>query len=218
MNLHTFSVFKILIPVLLLSLLGACASKVTYQEDFNSSEDFSGYKTYSWHAPNEHNAATKNYLNNDIVDQRIHEDIDAQLNSKGFTEVADDQADFFVNYTVTVANDLEVKTYNTYNTDYQAWGYGNFHGYRGNFASPYRYYGVNYPIVQTGSKEKYVYHKVGTLVIDIVNANSGKLIWRGTAEGSLDKSKVTAAERDEKLATVIERTLHDYPPQAADSP
>ena len=217
MNVHTFSIFRLITPVLLVALLSACASEVTYQEDFNSTEDFSGYKTYSWHAPNEHNEATNNYLNNDIVDQRIHADIDAQLSSKGFTEVVDDQADIYVNYTVTVANDLEVKTYNTYDTDYQAWGYGNFQGYRGNFASPYRYYGVNYPVVKTGSNKKYVYHKVGTLVIDIVNAKNGKLIWRGTAEGTLDKSKVSAAERDEKLATVIERTLHDYPPQATDS-
>ena len=102
MNANEFRIFRLLSPVLLLVFLGACASKVTYQEDFSTSEDFSGYKTYSWHAPNKHNVATKNYLNNDIVDQRIREDIDAQLGSKGFTNVSDDQADFFVNYTVFI--------------------------------------------------------------------------------------------------------------------
>ena len=54
-------------------------------------------------------------------------------------------------------------------------------------------------------------------MIDIVNASTGRLSWRGTAEGTLDKEKVSAQERDERLDVIIEKTLHDFPPQAANA-
>lgn len=213
-----FKFFVLIRRGLLLSLLLAlagCANQITYQDDFNTAEDFAGYKTYSWHEPNEHNHATQKYLASDLVDQRIRDDIDAQLLSKGFTKTAEADADFYVNYTVTVGEDLEVKTYNTYGTDYNAWGYGNFYNYRGSYGSPYRYYSTSYPVVKTGTQQELVYHKVGTFVIDIVNAESGKLIWRGTAESTINKKTMAAQERDAKIAEIVEKTLHGYPPTAA---
>ncbi len=199
--------------LLLAVLMSGCAAQVSYQEDFNSNENFSQYKTYGWHEGNVHNESTKQYLDNDIVDQRIRDDIDQQLRAKGFVSVDSGEADFWVNYTITVREDLEVHTYNTYETDYAAMGMYNYYGYRGNFGSPYRYYSSAYAPVRTETHKDYDFHKVGTLVIDIVNSETGKLSWRGTAEGTLDKSQVSAEQRDEKLAVVIEKTLHDFPPQ-----
>jgi len=198
-------------------LLSGCAGPtVKYQEDFNTSEDFSALKQYSWHTPNIHNSATKEYLESDLVDQRIRSDIEQQLSAKGFVKSDPAEADFFVNFTITVSDDVEVHNYNTYETDYGYWGRG-YYGYRGNFGSPYRYYGPGYGPVRTETHQRYEFHKVGTLVIDIVNASTGRLSWRGTAEGTLDKEKVSAQERDERLDVIIEKTLHDFPPQAANA-
>ncbi len=209
--MHTYS--RVLVIALLLT--GCAAEPVSYQEDFNTSEDFSQFKRYSWHSPNIHNTATKQYLASDIVHERIHTDIDQQLSAKGFVQSSTAEADFFVNFTVTVSEDMEVHKYNTYETPVGFWGNNAYYGHRGNFASPYRYYSSAYAPVRSETHERYEFHKVGTLVIDIVNAENGRLSWRGTAEGSLDKAKVSAQERDNTLLVIIENTLHDFPPQAA---
>ena len=76
----------------------------------------------------------------------------------------------FVNFTVTVSEDMEVHKYNTYETPVGFWGNNGYYGHRGNFASPYRYYSSAYAPVRSETHERYEFHKVGTLVIDIVNA------------------------------------------------
>ena len=197
----------------LLLLLG-CATPVSYQGDYSTATDFSNYKTYRWHRPNTHNQATQAYLSSDIVDERIRQDINQQLENKGFIQKEDGPTDFLVNYTVTVDEDLEVHTYNTYDTDFARAGYNNFYGYRGAFGSPYRSYSAAYPPIRSESRQRIERHKVGTLIIDIIQTSGGQLVWRGTAEGELDKAKVTAEQRDQQLNVIIEKTLYDFPPKA----
>lgn len=82
-------------------------------------------------------------------------------------------------------------------TDY---GYGYGAGY-------YRY-GYGYHDIEVDSYE----YKVGTLIVDIVDAKTGKLAWRGEASDTIgdDPKKL-----EKKVAKVVTKMFQQYPPPPA---
>lgn len=192
--------------VLLVGFLSSCSNPIKYNSDYKSAADFSQYKTYAWHAPNEYNKASRTYLANDLVDERIRTSVDQELSKKGFTKVAESAADFLVNYSVTAEDKIDIHTYNTYAGVPAGWRYGPVM-----VGSPYAYYGIGYadPEVETRVSQ----YKVGTFVLDIVHNADDKLVWRGTAEGKLNRDELTPAERDAKIAEIVGQTLHGFPPK-----
>jgi hypothetical protein len=52
----------------------------------------------------------------------------------------------------------------------------------------------------------------GTLLIDIVDAASKKLVWRGTAAGAVDPG-LTSVERDERIRQIVRDMLSHFPPK-----
>lgn len=72
----------------------------------------------------------------------------------------------------------------------ERWGYGGWWG--------------------TGGGEAYSYDE-GTLVIDVVDATTRKVVWRGTATGFLEKD-ATPEERQERIDEAVRKMFSDYPP------
>jgi hypothetical protein len=192
-----------------LLFLSGCSNPIRYNSDYQVNTDFSELKTYAWHAPNEFNEQTNNYLTNDIVDQRIRTNVDAQLISKGFIKVEPAQADFLVNYSITVQEKIDISTYNTYGGYGAGWG----GGYYGAYGAPYRYYGLSYGYAPTGTETQVSEYQQGTFVFDVIDINDDTLIWRGTAEGRMSKQELTPDERDAKIATIIREVLYAFPPK-----
>lgn len=175
-----------------LFLLVGCTSGVTVTSDHTASVDFSNYKTFRWRDANEFNAESRHYLANEIIDGRIKAAVEETLAGKGFRKLDQGRVDFYVNYSVTTKEKVDIRTYNTYG------GYGpGYYGHRG--------YG--------GSESRVDYYQEGTLVIDILDTSSDILVWRGVAEGKLHKKK-TPEERRERLKEVVALVLADFPPQA----
>jgi hypothetical protein len=196
-----------LVSVLLAALLSACAGPIKYGSDYKSTADFSQYKTYAWHVPNEYNKASSTYIANDLVDERIRKGIDQELDKKGFKKVAEGQADFLVNYSVTTEDKIDINTYNTY-SGVPGWRYGP-----AMVGSPYAYYGMGYGYAVSDVETRVTQYKVGTFVVDIVHNADRKLVWRGTAEGKMNKDELTPAERDAKIAEIVAQTLIGFPPK-----
>jgi hypothetical protein len=77
---------------------------------------------------------------------------------------------------------------------------------------PYRlnrgyYYGGPY---YRGGVYSY-YYQEGTLVLDFIDAESKKLIWRGTAKAYLEKEQ-TPEELDKIVNEAVEKILMNFPP------
>jgi hypothetical protein len=49
-------------------------------------------------------------------------------------------------------------------------------------------------------------------LIDIIDAASEKIVWRGTAAGEVDPG-LSSAERDERTRTIVHKILSHFPPQ-----
>ena len=182
-------------------LVSGCSS-LTLSTDYDDKIDFSNFKTYRWHVDNEHNEASLKYLD-PIMYQRIRSTIDQQLQLQNFTKTSDGPVDFWVNYSIVVDDRVDVRTYNNYNGMYPGYGYyGRGYGYYGGGV------GVAY---STGSQTQVTHYKQGTLIIDIINPKTDKLMWRGSADGRLPKA--SDREKSDALAKkYVAKILSDFPP------
>ena len=120
---------------------------------------------------------------NPLVVQRVGAAVEAQLKAKGCAQ-ADGAPDFLVATYVGRRTRIQV-------TD---WGYG--------YGPHARWYG--------GGLDVYEYEE-GTLIVDIVDARSKQLVWRGTATRIIDP-EITPEERTERINEAVAKVFEDFPP------
>ncbi|MEH6552337.1 MAG: DUF4136 domain-containing protein [Pseudomonadales bacterium] len=179
--------------------LAACSS-VNINEDYDENIDFNKLKTFTWHSKDNADPAIVNYLGGDIFVQRLAQTVRESLTAKGFTFV-ESGADFLVNYDVMTEARQDIRTYNTYGGYAPGWGYGGggygYGGYGGGMGS---------------SQTSVTNYTQGTLVLDVINPTTNKLMWRGAADGRLPK-KSDASKRDEDMKEVVDSIFENFPPQ-----
>lgn len=128
-------------------------------------------------------------LRDELNHKRIMDAVDAQLVAKGFTRV-DPSAnpDVLVAYHASFNQNLEINGFSS------GWG-----GYRWGAA-------------RSGSA-RVDQITTGTLVVDIVNAKSKTIVWRGVATKELDE-KASPEKRDKNINKAAEKMFKNYPHKA----
>jgi hypothetical protein len=166
----------------LITLLGSAVGQ-HIQTDFDHQANFSQYKTYSWQEIK---------ASNSLWDARIKDAVNAQLASKGWTQV-DDGAD------VAIVAIKTTQIQRTLQTFYDGFGGGwRWRGFGG------------FGDATTTEQD----HKEGTLVIDMYDTKTKQLIWRGSAENMLSDK----AEKNEKnLDKGVAKMFKDFPPRSTKS-
>jgi hypothetical protein len=168
----------------LTAALLACAG-VDVSEDYEPDTDFSGYQTFDWF-PGGRAASGNPEVDSPFLDRRVKDALVRELSSRGFVKVEDRTPDFFVNYHVSVRQKLSSSGLSV------GYGVGSWgsHGGVG--------IGVGTPAVRT--------YDEGTLVIDVLDAESKRLVWRGTgsqAVKSSPKPEETTAAVDRAVAAIV---------------
>ena len=148
--------------------------------DYDRSANFSQYKTYSWEKVQTQDA---------LWVDRIKAAVNSALQEKGLTPVASG-GDIAI---VAMEMTKNQQTLNTFYDDFGGgWGWRRFGG--GGFGDA------------TTTTENY---KVGTLVVDLFDANGKKLIWRGSSSDTLsDKSDKNIKELDKG----VKKMFDHFPP------
>jgi len=125
-------------------------------------------------------------LNDAINHNRVVNAVSAQLAAKGLTRVeVSAQPDVLVAYHATFDSDLRINGFAS------GWG-------------PYRFGG--------GSGMAYTEEILtGTLAVDIVNATTKSIVWRGLASKEIDV-KADASKRERNISRAAERLFKNYPP------
>jgi hypothetical protein len=131
---------------------------------------------------------------NSLTHERIQSAIDAHLAARGFQKVGEDQADFLVTHTVALESRTQVQT------TQMSVGYGRY-GTRGGI-------GVGYGMPLESTTYQY---KVGTLIIDIIDARQKRLVWRGSGERILSED-LSPEKRTEVINTTVNEVLSRFPP------
>jgi Domain of unknown function (DUF4136) len=165
-----------------LSLFSATVFAQDVKVDFDKSANFGAIKTFA--------VKIGTSWNNPISEKRVTDEIEQTLTEKGWTKAAPDQAD-----AIAVLHGATEKQ-KSLNTFYSG-GYGGY-GWRG--------WGAGGMGTATTTESEYV---VGTLVVDIFDAKSKQLMFRGSAQDELS-DKVD--KNVKKLAKASDKMFKDFPP------
>lgn len=176
------------------TLLGACASpQPSYQIDFDRTFPFSDYATFRWY-DDDHVSRESQYRRYNSSDQRVRNTATQELVQRGFREATPDAADFWVNYHVTKRQTRKIT--------------GDERGLQGGVAAGT--YGKSVSVGYSSGPSVKTYED-GTAIFDVIDIRSGKIIWRGVAEGRL-KNKMSKSDKEQLTITVVHELLKEFPP------
>ena len=160
------------------------ASSITVDSKADPAADFSRYKSYSWTEMKE--------VRSEAVKKRIMSAVDAQLRRKGFVR-KDDGADLRL-----VVHPSLSKEYPTHSYD-PGWEYG-----WGTWAPPFGDIGTGSSLGES--------IPIGTVMVDLVDAATKKLVWRGAARSPLD-SEASVEQKQELVDEAMEKLFKKFPPK-----
>jgi hypothetical protein len=169
-----------------LALLAGCSSmSVTF--DYDKNVTWETYRTYGWLGGNETAPTnqTSAQLSGGLLDRRIHEAVDYEMAQRGITRA--DDPDLLVKYHLGTEEKVQVTDWGYRYSDYY-WGYG------GRQIDVYQF-------------------TQGTLVLDIIDAASKTLVWRGTATGTVDGQQRSPEEMQRRVNNVVNKILENFPPE-----
>ncbi|WP_164021657.1 DUF4136 domain-containing protein [Pyxidicoccus trucidator] len=185
---------RLAVPLLLL-LLAACSGIETNTHyDPASVGKLDGYKTYAW-LPAPEGADPRIY--NDVTEAQVKKVVDAQLASRGYRKV-DENPDFKFGWHGSIDQKMDVDTVNSY------YGYG--------WGSWYAPYGPGMSVGATFPQTYVDEYEEGTLILDVVDAGTNKLVWRGTAQAALEDNP-SPQRREERLGEAVKDVLEQFPPK-----
>jgi hypothetical protein len=181
--------FRQLSTVLLLLVFASCGPSLKVSSDYDKTANFGQYKTFSMYKEAKMDAISE------LNARRITDAIRAEMVKKGFQET-DANPDLLVN-PVAILKD---RTSVTSNTD--------FYGYGGAYRPYYWGAGAGF---SSNTSYNVQHYKDGSLIIDVIEASSKKLLWQGVGNRELDGPVKDADVRIPKGITAI---MASFPPGA----
>jgi hypothetical protein len=169
------------IAFLLMVLLGAACGSVKVSYDYDKTVDFYKYKTYAYAE-----SAMKLPIG-DLNRDRIIASIDAEMAARGITK--SESPDALIDVILTAKERTEATATNT-------GGYYGRYGYAGGYGGTTS---INY--------NTYV---DGTLIINVVDKTSEKIVWQGRGTKTIDED-ATPEKRESNIKYAVKTIYANYP-------
>ena len=174
---------KSLLFLLPVTAMVSCKPSLTVSSDYDRTANFNNYKTYGMY----YLVTSQNI--NQLNEERIWNSIRTEMAKKGYIE-DNKNPDLLVNAMTVIKDKKYISATAT------GYGYGGI--YR-----PYGYWGA--PRSATIRAEEY---KQGSLVIDVVDTKTNKLVWQGTGSAEFEKKPKNP---DEVINTTVNKILVSLP-------
>lgn len=173
-------------------LLGGCGG-MKISRDYDTEYDFSHVKRYDWatRAADEAGPGT-----NPLNEERIRDAVERALDKRGLRRDAQ-RPDVRVAWRFREQQKERTSTVSVFG------GFGNW-GRHGGVSI-----GVGAPVSTVRTP-----YTVGTLTIDLLDAKTGRLVWRGSGEAELG-GDASPEERASRLQEAVDAILAEFPPAAA---
>ena len=172
---------KALKGLLILAVMTAACSTLTVSSDWDHTVNFANFQTYDMRE------GTR--ANNPLIRDRIDRSVNQTLQSRGLRR--DAQNPQLLVYThVRVSQEQQI--------NYNTWGYGGWYGWGG--------WGPGGWSTTTATVSQV---PVGTLIVDLVDAQRKSLVWRGTASDTITSQDQVSQENIDKAVT---RMFASFPP------
>jgi hypothetical protein len=171
-----------------LAMLTLSCAWVSTQTDYDKSADFARYRTFAF-------LGGHIWVNgiaddgNTLVKDRIRNSVVGNLNARGMQQVTENP-DVYVAYLAGARTRNEIEATGPYVA-----GFGPYFGVGG-------WWGPTY--VNWWARE----YNEGTLVIDIIDAPTKKLVWRAYAETEINKPV-----SDQRMQKVVDKAFKGFPPK-----
>jgi hypothetical protein len=157
---------KSLAAALLLSAFALTAQAQKPQIQWNNMYDFAAVETFAWQLT----PGTSLEQRNPFMHSLIKNTLEAELATSGLTEV-EANPDVYVNYHASTSTDVQLRS-DSYGYSFGGYGMGGW-GYYGMAAGP------------VSTTTRVVEIEKGTLVVDIWDAATKELVWRGEVTDTL---------------------------------
>jgi hypothetical protein len=167
-----------------LALFGVTVSAQDVKTDFDKAANFGAIKTFA--------LKLGTSWGNQIGEKRVMAEVEQEIISKGWAKADEAKADAIV--VVHGASQVKKDLNTFYSGGYGGWGY---RGWGGGMSSS-----------QTTVSE----YTVGTLIVDIFDAKTKQLMFRGTATDEISDKAEKNVKKVEKATT---KMFKDFPPGSA---
>ncbi len=161
--------------------------------DYDKNYDRSKSKTFGWAEPDEATLAHTNPM----LHSQIVITIAEYITAGGLTQV-DSDPDVYFTYHGSSKQEMTVSTTSMGYSYPTGWAYSSYGGYGGYYG---QYYGGVYTGYAGASTTTVNSYQVGTLVVDVWDAKTETIIWRGIAAG------IVIPENPAKLDKKIDKAL-----------
>lgn len=207
----------------ILSGLSACTSYNYYTAGLNRT-NLSRYHTFAWMPIGERNGKKMMPANGE-ADAKIKEAATTALTAKGLS-LQQQHPDLLVSYTATVGRGTKTNYYSSYGGwggwGYPGWGWGGGFGYGGwggwgwggRWGGWGGYYAFGAPFAYGGqlTYSDQEHYKEGTLIIDLIDRRTQKVVWRGFGVGEVHHDPKKNVEDLPKVVQGILDQLKLTPP------
>jgi hypothetical protein len=189
----TTCILGIVLSVFIIFLLTSCGRQAFVQKD--NTVDFSKIRTYAWVEGTQKDSLTQKQKINDLVDRKIRESINRNLQQNGWREVKNNP-DVVLVYDVDVQKEnrnVSDPVYSMPTTRY--------------FYNPYsrRFVPVYYPSQFMGYDNRTETIKEGTITLTLMNAGNEKTIWQGWTSSEVNGRRMTDKEIDENVKAIVRK-------------
>ena len=172
-----------------LVVAAGCAQHVT--TDYSPATSFSHYRSFALVMPPDSGGQQ-------LLDERVRNAVQAQLTAKGLTLADRQNADLYVGYGIIDKTHRQIYTTN------EGWGWGGRWGWR------YWRYGAAWPMTVQRRIETYT---DGTVVVNLVDAKTKKVVWEGEATGVLNLPVDNPVRATKQVDGAVTKLFTKYPPQ-----
>lgn len=178
---------KKVLPILLIYMILTGCSDTTFRSDYDKSVDFTQYKTLSYYGW----AKDSDKILNEFDKQRIEGAFATEFINRGI-ELKQAGGDITVSLFIVMDQKTGATAYTTHMGG-GGWGYGPGWGW-----------GMGY---STTNYQEYDYY-VGTLVCDVFDTKTKKLVWQGVVSGEIDDNPNS---RERNIPRVVQELMKRYP-------
>jgi len=178
-----------LAPLILLTL--AACSPYTIKYDYDPAAPIATYRSFDWVRPRKDRVGDAPPRMAGFTDARVKDAVVRELEAKGLRRETAADPDVLLDYFPIYQN----RSYTTHS--------------RVGFGTGGRGWGMR---TSVGTSQRHRY-KEGTLVLQVLDFKTNKLVWEGTAEGALTGLAGQPEEAQEAIARAVKDLLADFPPR-----
>ena len=160
-----------------------CSMAITAGADYTPDVNFNAYSSFTWDEPDARPIGDPRLENNPFFDERLHAAIEREFADRGIRPGAEGPA-LVIHHHATVREQVDV-----YELDRAA----------------------GYEMDQYGPGTQVIQYEVGTFLVDVADARTKDLIWRGWARLDVGEALADPATMERQINEAIGKMFEEFP-------